>query len=276
MRRREYVPLVAATALPLAGCSGTGVDGNPGDEGSDPSGGNETDSGNNETDAEPAYEIRSVNAPEQVASSDPVSVSVTIANTGEAGGTYTGTVRFDSEGEGTVSLTTTRDIEIDVLAGETATWEQDVEFDGWGYVTLSVDDREQEITLAPENQAPRIKRLSLVDEWEEFGDVEENAVFSISAGETGLLGIRYEYWHANGTLDVTFEATIEDNDGIQVEVLRDSSDRLTDRQGWGEWEGALAFRSEAIGPGEYEAEVYVRNDQTDEVSEPETTFFEIE
>jgi hypothetical protein len=36
------------------------------------------------------------------------------------------------------------------------------------------------------------------------------------------------------------------------------------------------FRPEALGSGEYEAEVYVRDDQTDEVSDPETTTFEIE
>jgi hypothetical protein len=75
---------------------------------------------------------------------------------------------------------------------------------------------------------------------------------------------------------VTSEAAIYDSAGAQVEVIQDSSERLTDRQGWAEWERALPFRTEAIGPGEYEAEVYVRDDQTDEVSDPETTTFEIE
>jgi hypothetical protein len=122
MRRREYLPLVAATALPLAGCSETDSTADPSADGSDAGGDNETDSdGGDGTDSEAAFKIRSVDAPEQVARSDPIPVSVTIANTGEADGTYTGTARFDSEGEGTVSLTITRDIEVDVPAGETAT-----------------------------------------------------------------------------------------------------------------------------------------------------------
>lgn len=159
MQRRKYLAIISGT-LPLAGCSN--VDDVPTiNEGSSDGGeGNadaETDEStpevseeSNETEEaepEPEFEIRSIEVPEEVEIGEEWSYTVTVANTGNADGTYTGVLEIDSPD---FNQPETRDISIDIPAGEEVTAESDT-------ATIEIIT---EITIALENKSATVQSIS--------------------------------------------------------------------------------------------------------------------
>jgi len=134
-------------------------------------------------------------------------------------------------------------------------------------------DTEQE---EPESKAPQIKRVELITEWNSFGDVVDNAIDSTTVGSNVAIGIRYDYWHEGGTHAITAQAEIRDENGEQYDILQHTAERLTESEGWDDWEWYLPFSTDGASTGEYEATVQIRDDDSEETSEAVSTTFTIE
>ena len=265
MRRRECLRLAALPSVAtIAGC-GQIAEIRPGDNRS-----------NTQTATpEPAFAVREVRVPEAVTQPTRLDVAVEVENISETDGTFTETANFGSVEGGTVSVELTHGIELEIPAGETRVWKQTVNPDGSGIISFSVSDVEREIVIEPASKAPRIEFVELVSEWEEFGDVREHAIDSASQGDNVGIVIRYEYWHDDGTLDIFIEVELRDAERGQVGVLQDQSERLSDTRGWGDWERFESFSTDRLERDTYEAIVQVRDNISGEVSDPQTTSFEI-
>jgi len=262
MNRRGYMALMTSTIPPvLAGCNGE-INGS-----GEPA---------TQTPTPPEFALRSLTAPSEVTQPETIPVEIEIENLGESDGTYEGVVDISWSVSARAPLT--RKVDAEIPAGESRTITTDIETTyASGFVRFQIGDFSTEVMITPESPAPRELSVSLLTEWEEFGDVYVNAIRSASVGETITIGVRYEYWHGeNGTHDVFIEYEIRDANGIQVAVPQDQSERLTDQRGWGEWEQAIDFPTEGLDPGEYTVEVQVRNNRTDDVSSPATDTFDLQ
>lgn len=127
---------------------------------------------------------------------------------------------------------------------------------------------------SPEPEPPEILIVNLISDFEDFGDVEENAIQSAAQGETIFIGYRHETWVHDGEISITTEVRIFDAQDNRVAIRRNQGEQLVEGNGPQEWENALAFDA-TWGPGDYVAEVIIRDDVTEEISEPQTGSFQI-
>jgi hypothetical protein len=166
MRRRTYLT-VAVSTIPLAGCSETATDpangGNGDGGGGDESTSEQSEESNGsaesepEPEPEPEFEVRSVNAPEEVELGEEWSYSMTVANTGDADGTYTGVVEIDSPA---FQQPETSEFSSDITAGEEVTYES-------GTVTTEIIT---ELTITLEGESTTVQFVSAKLD---FGDTYE-------------------------------------------------------------------------------------------------------
>lgn len=269
MNRRWYLSMAGAGIVgSLSGCSGSS---DPGDENEDPS----VNSSNTEPKKEAEFTISESSIPDRVTQPDPLEISITIENTSQVDGEISESASFFTESDYLDVPLSARTIDLSIPAGETATWEFSENITGSGIVEFSYRDLSVEITVEPESRAPRISQAELITGWESYGDVIGNAVDELPAENAGVVGFRYDYWHEGGTHDITYEVVIRNEMGTQEYVFQNSWERLTDRQGWGSWEAYTREFPNDAEPGEYEATIYLRNDETDEVSDSVTTEFEL-
>lgn len=118
-----------------------------------------------------------------------------------------------------------------------------------------------------ESRAPQIQEVALISEWKDFGDVIDKQITSIEAGEDANLGVRYRYYHTNGTHHVYWQLEIYGPDGSQVDVFTDSAERLTSDEGWAEWERYQNVWTDGLETGEYRAVWQIRDEISGETSE---------
>lgn len=261
MRRRDYIALISVCpTTALAGCGGEIGESEEADT----------------PDVSAEFEIRSLDTPTEVTQPATLPVEIEIENVGEVDGTYFGTLRQRPQGD-TVTLESTV-IEADISAGDTEVVTETFDPDGSGIVTYQLVDEtiENEVMIIPESTAPRDLSVTLVSDWQEFGDVNRNAIRSATAEEPIIIGTKYRYWHGDsGTLNVFFDFTIRDEQGQQVAVQQEDSERLTDVRGWQSWERAIPFSTNEWGVGEFTATVQIRDNQTGDVSSSVTDTFEL-
>lgn len=273
MPKRRNVLIGLGGSIALAGCSGETEDEEPEESEQE----NQADTAQEESNSSPEFVVRDYNIPETVTQPAAIDIEITFENISDTDGTLTDSVNFRTVGED-ISLRAMHDIEIEISSGETAVWEYSVTPEGSGVLEFRYRDIEQEIIVAPESKAPRITEIELVSEWNEFGDVKEKAIDSVAIGDTGGIGVRYKYWHEDGTHAVTFEVELSDEDGTVVNVLQDQQERVADKVAWGdgwEWEWAQGFNTGSFTPGTYEATARLRDDVSGEVSDPASTTFEV-
>lgn len=128
-------------------------------------------------------------------------------------------------------------------------------------------------TPEPQERSPMIQEVNLVSDWEEFGDVEKNAISSATVGETIGIGFIHQTYVDEGTYHVTEQVRVFDNTGSRVgnEIFED--EQIYDVNGYDTFEHALFFNTVGWDAGEYTAEVIIRDEASDEVSNTaETTF----
>jgi hypothetical protein len=121
---------------------------------------------------------------------------------------------------------------------------------------------------------PEVQRLALVSEWQEFGDVVDNAIDELAAGDTATLGVRYRVYVADQTLDVTTQATVR-HDGRRVAFRSLDDEQIRDSSGWSRFETWWEFDTGDWEPGEHTAEALIRDNQSDTVSEKQTVSFDV-
>lgn len=126
-----------------------------------------------------------------------------------------------------------------------------------------------------ESTTPVLKQVELISDWNGTGDVANNAIGSISVGSVAYIGLVYEYYHANGQEASTAQVEIIRENGDQLDVLRDQTNRLVDYDGWAEWEWALPLDTTGAPTGAYEATALIQDDETGETSNSESTIFSI-
>ncbi|MFW6435700.1 MAG: hypothetical protein ACOCY1_04895, partial [Halovenus sp.] len=133
-----------------------------------------------------------------------------------------------------------------------------------------------EYTAERVSSRPQIESVSLVSEWESFGDLAENQVSSDAAGEQISIAYRYRAVVHNGTFNVFTQTEIHNLDtGDRIDIETDEYEQVTEGSGYQVWEGATFFDTTGWDPGEYRAEVTIRDEVTGNVSAPSETTFEL-
>lgn len=135
---------------------------------------------------------------------------------------------------------------------------------------------EPDPTPTPETapERPEVIEANHVYEWESFGDAIDNAVAASTPGvPVGIAG-RYRVPVSDGQVDMTEQVQIYNQDGTRVASNTFSDSQLASGS-TEHWEHMQLFRTGAWSTGEYTAEVIVRDNATEQVSEPYRTSFEM-
>lgn len=112
-------------------------------------------------------------------------------------------------------------------------------------------------TSAP---SPTIESADLLTHWNEFGDVEKNAVNAVGLGSTAVIGWHYSLPIHDGKSEETVQVTIYDEEGPSVTSRQKSDTHITNQTGSDEWERWFGFETADWEKGEYFAEILVRDD----------------
>ncbi|WP_424017903.1 hypothetical protein ACOZ4N_18840 [Halorientalis pallida] len=132
----------------------------------------------------------------------------------------------------------------------------------------------QASAMPGQSTQPEVLTANHVYEWETFGDAGDNAATASTPGVPIMIAGRYRIPVSDGQLDMTEQIQIYDNSGQRI-----ASDSHTEQQlasGDSErWEHGLAFQTGSWDTGSYTAEVLIRDNATDQVSEPAEVEFEM-
>lgn len=121
MQRRTYLAATVAGVAGVAGCTGSGGDGGQ-DRRTVEETPTDTPTDTPTATPEPAsFEVKSVDAPERVAIGEEYQFSITVRNSGEQDGTFTDTLLAKTSDSN--SYQTVGEIQLEVSAGGTVTWE---------------------------------------------------------------------------------------------------------------------------------------------------------
>jgi hypothetical protein len=225
------------------------------------------------TSAPPAYDV-SIEAPDRVSVEEQFTVTVEVTNTGGQSGQFREPVDISVEGESAESLWT---VESDVDPGETTSTIVSVPaLRQTGQVQLEIPGRDAEATVEvhADNAAPRIQMVTPISEWTEYGDVAENSIDEVRAGDPARIGVRYSIWIHGGEMNSLVQTIIR-RDGEQVAVDQAPFERLVEYSGRSDWEAAPAFRTDDWEPGTHTAEVIVRDEINGEQSAAVDATFEV-
>ena len=251
MQRRAYLSVSTTALVALAGC------------------------GEVDDDGEADIILDEITAPEEVEQPNAtISIEVTLTNNGDADGDWDGFISTDRLDESELELDG-KALTADVPAGETTTVMAELTPSESGIAELRLRDQQQEVVVVPADLSPRITEAAIIDGWEQYGDVLDNQIDTAAQETTIAVGVRYLAWDRDGRHDMEFQITLFESDGTQLSVLDNEMDRLTDSDGWGSWERFESFDS-GTQPGVYEAEVLIRDQETGETSNLESTTFTVE
>lgn len=120
---------------------------------------------------------------------------------------------------------------------------------------------------------PEIETVAILDEYESFGDVKENQTTEPSADTVFYAGVRFTAVSSNGTLDTTIQLKMFNENGERVYIDSLTDEQLVDEDGRTTWDFAFRIPAETLPRGEYTAEVTVRDNLTETISEVGTHEF---
>lgn len=225
------------------------------------------------TSAPPEYDV-SIEAPRRVPVEEQFTITVEVANTGGQLGDFREPIDISIE-DGPAEFL--RYVESDVQAGETASTIVSVgPLRETGRARLEIPGRDAEATVDvhADDATPRIQTVNLITEWAEYGDVVENNIGTVRAGDVARIGVRYGIWVHGGEMNSLVQTIIR-QDGEQVAVDQVPFERLVEYSGRSDWEAAPGFRTDGWEPGEYTAEMIVRDEINGEQSAAVDTTFEV-
>ena len=90
------------------------------------------------------------------------------------------------------------------------------------------DDSNPDSPVGTPEGAPQIETLSLITEWDSFGDVVENQIDSVKSGEDITIGCRFWYYVNDGTVKARHQLTFYEPDGSELGVQNGMTDRLAE------------------------------------------------
>ncbi|GAA0212577.1 hypothetical protein [Halobaculum roseum] len=130
-------------------------------------------------------------------------------------------------------------------------------------------------TPTPERQPPKVNEVSLITEWEKFGDVLDKQIEGAAPGTNIVVGYRYNIQIHDGVHDITKQARIYDSSDTRITQASSEDRQLVDSSGYQEWEGTFYFDTTDWEIGNYEAEVIVRDNVTGDVSKSKSGEFSL-
>lgn len=131
-------------------------------------------------------------------------------------------------------------------------------------------------TPTPEpDYTPEVIDMALVDEYEEFGDLDDNEIKETPADEWAIIAYRASFWVHDGSFDVTTQRRVYDADGSRVFIDDHHDEQLYEGDGRDVFENGFTVPPEDLNPGTHTAEVIIRDNVVDEVSEAGTVEFEV-
>jgi len=130
-------------------------------------------------------------------------------------------------------------------------------------------------TSTPEPQPPEVNEVSLITEWEKYGDVLDKQIEGAAPGAEIVVGFRYSVQIHDGVHDITKQARIYDSSDTRVTQDSGEDRQLVDSSGYQEWEGAFYFDTTDWEMDDYEVEVIVRDNVSGDVSENKSSEFSL-
>lgn len=279
MDRRDYISILAASgASLLAGCSSSGENG----EGAttQPPDSTQTPTTTEQTTAasSPSF-TASVSVPESIELGGDYTFTLRVENTGNVDGTWTGQVALTSTAGPEPDASSewqTQEVELEVPAGETRTRESNsFEVSRPGAFYCRINDGEPHKTEIPASKAPILEETNLITEWNSFGDAVENRITEADAGSRITIASRYWYYAENQTHNTFSQVEVFNGSNERVGIQTTNSEQVTEQSRWVQWESSLILNTTGWGEGTYTAEMLVRDNQTDEVSDAGTVEFEL-
>lgn len=285
MRRRDFLTALAGATPVLAGCmesqpreNNQDASPSPGNNTSTSPAAEEDDSSPSDTPQEPepaTFQIQDVTAPDSADRGEPVQVEVTVTNTGGETGVWNSTL-YSKTTRGQMSEEwSSSEMQLRIPAGETRTWrsaELVLDRPAVAYYRVGEDGEVRGIDV-PGSKAPIIRDVNLVSEWEAFGDALDKEINSADEGDVITIAFRYLYWAENQTLDVFHQVQVYDDDGERVAIETWEGEQVTDRNGWVIYENSVRFSTSEWGNGDFTADVQLRDNQNQGVSEEASTEF---
>jgi len=283
MKRRRYLTLIAAAGA--AGCS-TNSDATttaaettsePTTEGSTTTTVTATPTASPTATPEPAsFEIE-WQTPQRVAVGEIYRISFIVTNTGEQTGTFRSNLQARVDGES--QWTDGRQFDQTLEPGESWTYRSPTaQPDQGGEVELRLEDYGEPHSLEVyfESTAPEITDVNLVSSWESYGDALENAITSAPVGDLITIAFRHQAFIHEGTFHIFQEGEIYDlGTGDRIDIQNFEDEQVVDGNGYQTWEGSFEFDTTDWETGGYRAEVQLRDEVTSEVSNTESTTFEL-
>ncbi|WP_435347871.1 hypothetical protein [Haloarchaeobius sp. HRN-SO-5] len=123
---------------------------------------------------------------------------------------------------------------------------------------------------------PEVVLVNLVSDYQEYGDAEDNRISSAEVGDEINIAFRFRLWSHDRVAHNTNQVRVYGPAGGSVSVATWDDRQLVDWSGSELWENYAWFDTTGWEAGEYTAEVLIRDEVTGEVSDPETTTFDME
>ena len=120
--------------------------------------------------------------------------------------------------------------------------------------------------------APQITALSLAPDWDRPGDTKSEAVSSATVGDDIQIAYQYRAFAHNESLNLKRRIVVYDGSDEQVSDDTSTINRSVTRSGYSTWEAAEPFGTSGWDPGEYRAEVTVRDTTSEETDTASMTF----
>lgn len=231
------------------------------------------------TVAPASFEIVEIDVPDAADLNQDFRVEIEIENTGARDGVWSAPLEIretswsDDKRSGWYDL----NAELPVQAGETRVWEsRPFSFEEPAVVHFKMEGEDVGSTYVPDGKSPVITESNLVSGWESFGDAIANKIQQTEAGSVVDIATRYWYWAEDQTNKTFKQVEIYDEQGDRVGFETRESEQVMDYGGWSRWESSFSFDSEGWGPGEYTAEILIRDEQSGEVSNEGSLTFSLE
>jgi len=227
-----------------------------------------------------SFEVVSTDVPRTITVGDQFQITAKIRNRGDLSGTFETLLEaYDPNQNKWVEV---RTISLEVPGGETRTWESNQvtatrEQAGPNFrYRLKDTTAKWEFTIEPASRAPQVQEVNLVEEWDAYGDAIDKAINSAPTGEEITIAWRYDYIVMDGTLHVLEQCRIYNVDsGHRVGNQTYVDEQIYSQNGYSTFEHGLRFDTTDWDPGEYRAEVTLRDEVSGEVSNTEPTTFEL-
>lgn len=262
MDRREWLSYTAGSIAFLAGCSDVNnTDDSTGNQnestsGADESEGSDSDEGTSDTEERASVEIIDLTAPSQVEAGRDFEVSVVINNPNETEvGQFVEIEIYNFQDE-------RQDRELvgsrDLTPGKNR-FRAEMRVEETGQHVVRVQEEDIETTVDAAAPAPKVIAAAPVSDWNSFGDLDENELDEVEGSELFEIAFRREQWSHDGAMETRAQVEINDSEGDRVYFDSMIGENLTDESGLLTYEWTFP-RVELEDPGQYQAEVLVRDE----------------